>query len=515
MADDLDPETFSIPLGRGSAPASTTSTGDTDPERASIPVSRKPVMTTSWRSLADGTEWTDQPPSPASVSINEAAHDAFVNAPSKGTDPGNMSVLTRPAQQATNDTFGWLGRNVINPAATGIGYGIGGVSALGAGVAEGAHQLLKYAGAPGPLQRDLAMLQQVVPEAARPFTPVLASRPRLEAPGPTYAGGVTGDALLDAAKRQRERGLLNLPEDLPAVSPTGIGGPRVNPVQPLANTPDLAGAVAKAHYDAFNQAAEAAGAQKPSFTNKFLDNLQSVGPEPGIETAARGPTALSAFQDRLEPFRDQPMTLKNAHAIDKTMTQLITDEYGPTGISDTGRQMQEAQRNFRDQITNPDPGDIVGGQDGLTGLADARKAWSQARKMDDFTRMQERALRTQDPTSSFQTQVRNFVTNEKKVRGWSDEEVAAVEAAANRGFVGNAMRAAGSRLMPPAVAAASVGALGPVGAFATAPLTDAAGGLARSVQTALARQRYAKALDVLAKGVPAPPPPPNPFNIPP
>jgi hypothetical protein len=192
--------------------------------------------------------------------------------------------------------------------------------------------------------------------------------------------------------------------------------------------------------------------------------------------------------------------------MDRSIADLITQEYGPRGISGVGKQLQEIQRNLRDHFENPGAGDVTGGAAGIEAMAPARQAWSQALKMDDIVRMQERAVRTQNPTQSIKTQANTLLSSRVKSRGWSDAEKDALERMAERGTTGDALYGLGSRLMSKAGAAAGAAIGGLPGMAAGYTLGEGGSALARAAVNRRAAGRIQQMLDTLKQGLPPPPP---------
>lgn len=244
----------------------------------------------------------------------------------------------------------------------------------------------------------------------------------------------------------------------------------------------------------------------PEYMNKAFDVAKVVPgqTEHGIVTG--GPTAVTALLDRWQGLRDKPATLQGATEMDRSIADLITQEYGPHGISGVGKQLQEIQRNLRDHFENPGAGDVTGGTAGIEAMAPARQAWSQALKMDDIVRMQERADRTQNPTQSIKTQANTLLSSRAKSRGWSDAEKDALENMASRGTMGDALYGLGSRLLGKAgaVVGASIGGI--PGMLAGYTIGEGGSALSRAGANSAGARRIQQMLDTLKQGLPPPPP---------
>ncbi len=241
----------------------------------------------------------------------------------------------------------------------------------------------------------------------------------------------------------------------------------------------------------------------PAATNKFIANVEAAAPTPGIGQAVAGKNAITDMVERLQPYKDKPMTLEDVQTIDRQFGSLISENFRTN--PDMARQLQNLQHDFRDQVSNPAPGDVVGGQAGLDALAPARKAYQQSMKMETLERIQQRANDTANPTTSVQTQVRTLLNNDRMSRGWTDEEKAAVRRGAERGYVGDALHLVGNRLVP--IIAGGVGSSGGFfGAVTAMGTAHVLGEGARYLQNARAASRMQNAYSVLGRGVPSRPP---------
>ena len=224
------------------------------------------------------------------------------------------------------------------------------------------------------------------------------------------------------------------------------------PVAPVA-TPRTAAEAKQVASQYYTAADKAGGTLTPQFTNRFIDSVADAAPQTEAGAAVAGVNPITALVDRLQTLRDKPMTLAAAQEVDEGLGNLIGGEYGVKGLSKDGYKLLDIQHSLRDQIANAGAGDTVGGTAGFEALGPARKAWSQARKMDDLERIQVRAALTDNAATSVKTQVRNILTNPARLRGYTPEEIAALKTAANRGAIGSVMHVFGSRLTPLAMGA--------------------------------------------------------------
>jgi hypothetical protein len=108
--------------------------------------------------------------------IRDAAYQAFINAPSRGTEPGNMSVLSTGTQNWLSNNLGPIGEYGINLPARFAGTVIGGVAAAGAAGIQTVNELAREAGTPPALQRDLNILAMASPGMGAEMTALSALR---------------------------------------------------------------------------------------------------------------------------------------------------------------------------------------------------------------------------------------------------------------------------------------------------------------------------------------------------
>ena len=106
---------------------------------------------------------------------------------------------------------------------------------------------------------------------------------------------------------------------------------------------------------------------------------------------------------------------------------------------------------------------MVGGADGFDALRTGRQAWAAAMKLRDLEAIQQRAEMTEQPSTSIRTQIRTILGNAKKSRGYTDEELAALRNAADRGALGSTLHVFGSRLVPYAAGVFGLSHGGPLG----------------------------------------------------
>jgi hypothetical protein len=95
-----------------------------------------------------------------------------------------------------------------------------------------------------------------------------------------------------------------------------------------------------------------------------------------------------------------------------------------------------------------------------------------------------------------------LVNNEKKSRGYSDDEIAALKAASERGVIGGALHVFGSRLMPIIVGAGGVAAGSVPEAITAAAAMHGISTALRAGASGIAEGRLSRARELVGSGVP-------------
>jgi len=476
----------------------------------------------------------------------------IVGAAAKGAS--EAGPFYQPEMHAAVDQ-GLVGRYVTNPlldAAKGV------VGAVAGGTGQAAYEVGNAIGGPR-LGRDVNMINQLLPAAGAmpgivrpgggPVTPGTIARNTAEpweaarTPAPVTAEAFPPGVPDYGMPREQRIGQFlseQPPEVVAAMAKTnpdvaawvqrqaageqagvaerqgggGTGEPppggRPQPVTatPAATGPVTTSAQAKQVAGAYYKIAdESGGTLAPGFVNKFIDGVEKILPQTEAGKVVAGESPTSALVQRLQTVRDKPMTLQAVQEVDEAYGSLIDKEYGVKGLSKEGQKLVEMQQAFREHIDNAGPGDITGGTAGFDALSPARKAWSQARKLDDLERIQLRASMTDNPATSIKTQIRTLLTNRTKSRGYDAAETAALEEAAKRGTLGSVLHVFGSRLVPLAAGAAGAGG-GLASSILSAGVAHLGTAKLRDWGTALQENRLNNVMGVLGQSVP-----PNPNTL--
>lgn len=380
---------------------------------------------------------------------------------------------------------------------------------------------------PGSLGREVAALPEAFPTAEgrgtvgiRPAAPQSYMDARAGANRGTFQVGatkeppVTLDELTGAIRRTEP------PANPPQPPPNGLApgqpgnppGAQATPAPsgpataaaPASNEAILANAksVADQHYGIARQSGQDA-AYTPQSVGKMVDAVDSAAPQGPGERAVGGENAVTRLQRDMQPLRDQSLTLADIQRMDERMSDHITEAYR-AGRNKEAKQLEDIQDKWREQADNATEADVTGGAAGFQALDPARKAWAQYRKMSDVMLMKERADMTQNPTTSYKTAVKNFVTS-NKARGWTDAEKADLVASADRGVIGGTLHLLGSRLLPHVGGAVGASVGGIPGFISGEIVTHGLGAGARRVANEMQDRRVNRAMGTLGGSVPAPP----------
>ncbi|HEY2615982.1 MAG TPA: hypothetical protein VGI78_01460 [Acetobacteraceae bacterium] len=330
------------------------------------------------------------------------------------------------------------------------------------------------AGAAGAAAGDVA--RQALAAKFDPGSPKYDPKATLGAAGTGAVIGATG-----AVGQVLGEGAAPAISGVPGPPPGGGAGPAVTPsaVGPAARNPAIttdiptsstaAEAIAKPYY----KMAETSGAGSTSQGTDAIIGLAEDKLPTGLVGEARG-GAVPDFVNWVQQFKGKPLTYEDLSNIDKELGQRISDNYKfPKGLDEQGRDLFDIQTGIRQRLLNPQPGDLSGDASGFAAKRAGDQAWAQARKMEDVENMWAKASETLNPDTSFANQVKNYKFSAKS-RGWSDDELAALTAAA-QGGAGSIMHVLGSRMLEHTLTAAGT-AIGGVAGAALGPLGSIGGG---------------------------------------
>jgi hypothetical protein len=219
---------------------------------------------------------------------------------------------------------------------------------------------------------------------------------------------------------------------------------------------------------AYKKADESGGVLKGWFTNRFLDDIADI--QPATIAGKKVPTdpKLAEALDYIGSFKNTRLTLQDAQNLDEYLGEAI-DGFTELGqVSKSGKKLLDIQSRFRNAIENADDTLIEGGKAGFDSLKEGRALWSAQLKMRDIERIIQRAELTDNPATAIKAGFRNLLTNAKKSKGYTKDELKLMEKAAQTGLVTDLLKTGGSRLVPIIAGASGSGVLGTAAAGAGA-----------------------------------------------
>jgi hypothetical protein len=193
----------------------------------------------------------------------------------------------------------------------------------------------------------------------------------------------------------------------------------------------------------FKAAEEAGGALPPEATNSFIDTIRKHADQSDEGQLFNGASPLNAVADRMEAWRDKPMSFEGATEIDKSLTDKIQGETRPNGsITQLGYKYQRIQDDLRDAMEKPLEGD------GFDLQNQAKALWAQQARMKDIDDMVARAQTMSNPALSLQMGARTLLNNGRRMQGFDEGDTALISRiASNPNLAGEMVRAGGSRLL--------------------------------------------------------------------
>lgn len=222
----------------------------------------------------------------------------------------------------------------------------------------------------------------------------------------------------------------------------------------------------------YQKAAQKGGVLKAQFTDDFLQRAADdlIPKDEVIRNMKASRPLMDAFDD-ISQLKGQPLTLDRAQALDEVLGDMIDAHVQPNGrVNKVGKKILDVQSSLREMIEGAAPDMVEDSAEGFEALKQARKAWSQSRKMADIEKIITRAEMMEQPATGIKTGFRTLLMNPMRMRGYTDAERKAIEKAAKTGVVQDLFRMFGSRLVPIGAAVSGSG----VGGTAAAAAANAA-----------------------------------------
>lgn len=291
------------------------------------------------------------------------------------------------------------------------------------------------------------------------------------------AAGATSKAVATANTRAGQAGSV-------VAKPLIAAAEKLNTKKVIPSAADLKGLAAQS----YQKADSVGGVLKPEITNRFVDEVQNMRPQTSIGKTLGGDTAFTKMADKIEQIRNQPMSLQAAQEADELLGDAIDSEFQNGRLSKEGKRLLDIQSTLRNQIEQADPMQVVGGKEGFAALQDGRKFYSAAMKMSDVEKIVRRAENSQVPATAMKTGFRNLAEQARK-RGYSADEIKAIDNAAKTGLATDALNILGSRLGTLINTGAGFAAAGPVGAGLAFGANQAMASTARAAASGLQKSR--------------------------
>ncbi len=283
-------------------------------------------------------------------------------------------------------------------------------------------------------------------------------------------GGVVGQKVGDAAIKAGSK-------ILPVKKLKEIANKKLDKIT-SEEVKDLAG-------QAYKRAEEEGGVLNTNFVNKLIKKVKEAdfASNTTAEKIAGREKPFKGFIKRFdEELKNDNLNLQTVEALDKELTQLKFGDKAwnrETGnFTDIGRVYQGIQNTLREAIENAKPEDVVGADKGFRTLKDATKLYSKAMKMRQIEKIVEKAELTDTPATSIKTGFRTLITNDKKLKGFSEQEKKIIRKIADTGVITDLFRILGNRFV------------GGAAGFATGGV----GGMAAGIATTQTARRAAEAL---------------------
>lgn len=424
------------------------------------------------------SSWQDDPV----VTFEEWKNDPVVEPAAQGGEsnpPGTMvgralkKAVTQPFT-GVSDTLAQTGQTLSD---IGQGLGRGGLQ-LATGATQLGTDVLQTAGVPIPQEFTQALERQaeglkptsqtplanqiaaVLPEAIGIGSGIGTANKVAQAAGllgraakaATVVGAGAGTGAITGALQPTAEG-ESRKENIATYAASGaVAGPIAQGVARLLG-PKAAKQIADSEMfkakasDLYKEAEQLGGILSPQFTDDFLAKAQNLSKQTTAGKLTVGQDELASLLNRWESLRGQPISLQAAKEIDEGLSE-IADKYFKDGkITAEGRKIIEVQSAFRDSIQNAVPSQVIGGKDGFLALRQARKAWQQAMKINDIERILARAEFADQPANAIKNGFRTLLSNEKRLRGYSKEEIKLIRQAASTNVQLDTLRTIGSRLL--------------------------------------------------------------------
>lgn len=236
--------------------------------------------------------------------------------------------------------------------------------------------------------------------------------------------------------------------------------------------------------------------------NPLMDMFQGKDPTTPTEIAVAKNDPVRKFAMDFSDVRSSPMTLSDAQILDEELSNRIGKEYGIGGLSKDGQKLLEAQSNFREALKNTPPETVGGGAEGYQAWKNGQKAWQQAMKLQDLDNIQTRADLSDNPATAIKSGIRTLLSSPSRRRGYSPQEIKALQNAADRGALGSTLHVFGSRLIPMGAAFIGESMGGLPGAAISGLMGHGLSSVLRRGASSIQSSKMSGAARIIGQGVP-------------
>lgn len=260
------------------------------------------------------------------------------------------------------------------------------------------------------------------------------------ASGAAYGAGTSEDRLEGAGQGALLGGVVG-----GAVPAIGAAANKLNTKTTVPTSEQVRDAGSKA----FEFAEKKGGALNEAVANKFYNQVLKIRPQTMEGRVFKGNSPVTEIYDRIPELFNRPMTLRAAKEVDEALGDMAystMDKFGK--LTSDGKKFLDMQTALRRTMDNADESMVVGGKEGFTALKEARKIWATSLRMRDLERIIDNAQRMDNPATGIRTGFRTLLRNGDRLKGYTPQEIKAIEKAANTGVVTDLLRLAGSGLVP-------------------------------------------------------------------
>jgi hypothetical protein len=251
------------------------------------------------------------------------------------------------------------------------------------------------------------------------------------------------------------------------------------------------------------QAAEASDFRlAPNFTKDWLGSLEDHTTQTPFGKAINpnAPPVEKLIEDLRLGAQAPLENIKSIQEAEAKIHRAITEQSGPNGDPNLVRQMRQVLQDFRDRYENVSPDQYTGSPEGLEAYQNSVKSYAAVSRLREVQGIIDSTEGNANRANLIASRTNAFLNDKRNIKGWSDDEIAAVRKAADAGYLSELLRTYASRLS--GIGAFAVGGL--PAAAATVPIQV---GLAYGSRNMAENARIAglqRAMSVLGQGVPQP-----------